>query len=236
MRDATTTTPATVGAEFLARLRALVDHRDAVATLEEVRALADEVTAVLRSTRGRIGRLARQVAAATKPPAPKQSAPAPKAEPVRTLTAPPAADTERATPRASVPGIAGRAIAAAASAVRLVRRAVGAVARHARALLTRRRGDLEAPAAEIHVSEREVAVRQTPRAGEDLAAIPDLNAEQATGIACIRCGVDFWTTHTLKVPIGISESTGDPVFACVGACARQAGHREPVGEQMELLP
>jgi hypothetical protein len=239
---ATTLTPATAGAELLDRLRALVDRHDAVATLEEVRALADEVTAVLRSTRGRIGRLARQAAAATKPPGPARQA---ETEPVRPTTAPtpasPAAVADiAATPRTPAPGIAGRAVAAAASAVRLVRRAVGAVARHARALLTRRRGDLEAPAVEVHVSEREavdereVAVRQPSRVEEDLAAIPDLNAEQAAGLACIECGIDFWTTGTLRVPIGVAESSGEAVFACVGACARQAGHREPVGEQLAL--
>lgn len=248
---AATLTPATAGAELLERLRALLDRRDAVATLEEVRALADEVTAALRSTRGRIGRLARQAAAASKPAAPKQ--PAPKVEPVRTPAAPTTAAAERTTPRTPAPGMADRAVTAAASwrtaaqrTVRLVVRTARVVARHARALLARGRRDAVAPAVELPLprprdtEQREAPVppERRPRAEDDhpMTAIPDLSNEQAAGLACIECGTDFWTTGTLKVPAGVSESTGEVVWACVGACARQAGRREPVGEQMELLP
>jgi hypothetical protein len=95
-----TLTAEDVGAELVGDLRALLDHAEA-GTLEELRGLADELTAVLRRTRGRITRLARK----TKPaevnrPEPKPAEPKPEPVPVK-VTLP--AVTQRPEPVAAVP-------------------------------------------------------------------------------------------------------------------------------------
>ena len=59
---AATLTPAAAGTDLLDELRQLLARHDGAATLDEVRELADELTGVLRRTRGRLGRLARKAA------------------------------------------------------------------------------------------------------------------------------------------------------------------------------
>ncbi|WP_395109759.1 hypothetical protein [Actinomadura sp. SCN-SB] len=82
---AATLTAAAAGAELAGDLRALLDRREP-ATLEELRGLADELTTLLRRTRGRITRLAK--------------ATAPKAEPeVKPAVKPDAKPAEPASPR-----------------------------------------------------------------------------------------------------------------------------------------
>jgi hypothetical protein len=82
---AATLTPAAAGADLLDQLRQLVQRHDRASRVEEVRQLCDEVTAVLRRTRGRISRLAKVAA--------EQAAPKAKATPK------PAAEAKRAEPK-----------------------------------------------------------------------------------------------------------------------------------------
>jgi hypothetical protein len=70
---AATLTPAAAGADLLDQLRQLVQRHDSASSVEEVRQICDEVTAVLRRTRGRINRFAKQAA--------EQAAPKEKPEP-----------------------------------------------------------------------------------------------------------------------------------------------------------
>jgi hypothetical protein len=65
---------------------------------------------------------------------------------------------------------------------------------------------------------------------------PNLNAEQADGLACIVCNADFTTTGIYSVPVGFSASTRSQVFACEAACAGAVGYRPDDSEQMELQP
>lgn len=95
----TAVTAAAVGGDLLDELRGLLDRHDTAATLDDVREIADELTGVLRRTRGRIGRLARK----TEPrPAPKpaekpESAPKPKPAPKpEAVAARPAVEPKRA--------------------------------------------------------------------------------------------------------------------------------------------
>lgn len=91
-----TVTAEATAADLLAELRELVNRYDGAETLDDVRQLADEVTAKLRRARGRISRLARQVAKTEAPAEPKpvaEPAPAPveskpAAEPKPTQEAP----------------------------------------------------------------------------------------------------------------------------------------------------
>ena len=65
---------------------------------------------------------------------------------------------------------------------------------------------------------------------------PDLNAEQADGLACIVCNADFTTTGIYSVPVGRSAAiAGSQVFACEAMCAGAVGYVPPVGEQLGLL-
>lgn len=240
---ATTLTPAAAGADLLDRLRQLLAEHETAETLDEVRTIADELTAVLRSARGRLGRLTRK---ATPRPETTPSAPAPKPAvvqpadrgPDRTPTAapppapaaPPPAPAPPAEPDARGASMPRHALAAAVVvAVRIVAGVARAVRRAATVLHFRRRdgaADEPVPA---------VAREARPRAVDDeLAAVPDLNNLQAHGLACTECRTDFYVSGALKVPVGVSETTGEPVFACIGECAYRAGHREPVGEQLEL--
>ena len=70
---AATLTPAAAGADLLADLRQLLARHDGAATLEDLREVADELTAALRRVRGRITRLTRQ--ATPRPATPAAKAP-----------------------------------------------------------------------------------------------------------------------------------------------------------------
>ena len=104
---AATLTPAAAGADLLADLRQLLARHDGAATLEDLREVADELTAALRRVRGRITRLTRQATprpatpaakAPTEPaaqerqaePAPAPSAATPAPKPDTATVAPPA--------------------------------------------------------------------------------------------------------------------------------------------------
>lgn len=91
---ATTLTPATTAAELLDTLRHLLDRHDGAATLDEARAIADELTVVLRRARRRIGRITRHAERTE-----AVEAPTPAAE--ATPTPPPVTEPERAEPPAS---------------------------------------------------------------------------------------------------------------------------------------
>jgi hypothetical protein len=53
--------------------------------------------------------------------------------------------------------------------------------------------------------------------------ISGLTADQADGLACVVCGLDYLDTpRSASVPVGRSV-TGSQVFACVGRCAEAAG-------------
>lgn len=56
----TAVTAAAAGADLLDELRGLLERHDKASTLDDVREIADELTGVLRRTRGRLGRLARK--------------------------------------------------------------------------------------------------------------------------------------------------------------------------------
>lgn len=62
---------------------------------------------------------------------------------------------------------------------------------------------------------------------------PNLNHEQADGLACIVCNADFTTTGIRAVPVGWSV-TRSQVFACADLCAPAVGYRPDDSEQMEL--
>jgi hypothetical protein len=63
---------------------------------------------------------------------------------------------------------------------------------------------------------------------------PNLNHEQADGLACIVCNADFTTTGIRAVPVGRAGSTGSQVFGCEPLCAPAVGYRPDDSEQMEL--
>lgn len=86
-------TPAATAADLLDELRQLLGRHDGASTLDEIREFADELSTVLRRTRGRITRLARQ----TEPEAPavppdraqaERPAPPPASPPRPTFAAP----------------------------------------------------------------------------------------------------------------------------------------------------
>lgn len=56
----TAVTAAAAGADLLDELRGLLERHDKASTLDDVREIADELTGVLRRTRGRLTRLARK--------------------------------------------------------------------------------------------------------------------------------------------------------------------------------
>ncbi len=85
-----TTTAADAGAQLVGDLRAILDHAE-TGTLDELRGLADEITALLRRTRGRITRLARKAKAE-----PEAKPAAPAAHPVKVELEP--VRPEQATP------------------------------------------------------------------------------------------------------------------------------------------
>lgn len=87
----TAVTAAMAGTDLLDELRGLLDRHDRAATLDEVREIADELTGVLRRTRGRLTRLARKAE-----PKKTETPAEPKAEAV------PARETEQA-PRFTLP-------------------------------------------------------------------------------------------------------------------------------------
>jgi hypothetical protein len=97
-----TITAEATAAELLAELRELVNRYDGAATLDDVRQLADEVTARLRRARGRISRIVKAQA----PPAPvvepkPATEPAQKAAPLAEKKPP--ADAARVTTRSPSP-------------------------------------------------------------------------------------------------------------------------------------
>lgn len=149
--SAATLTAARAGADLVGELREMLQRHDGATTLDEVRELADDLTAALRRTRGRIGRLARkaQPAPATKPeperaaPAAKPAADPPKPAPVSTA---PAAGPMRHAPRriatfrvalAVVVVLCGTLTAGAARGARRLASAVKSAAHRAVALLGR---------------------------------------------------------------------------------------------------
>jgi hypothetical protein len=71
-------TPAAVGDDLLGELRGLLDRHDKAGTIDELREIADELTGVLRRTRGRLTRLARKAE-----PKKTETPAEPKAEAVR---------------------------------------------------------------------------------------------------------------------------------------------------------
>lgn len=106
---AATLTEATAAGKLLDELRELLARHDGAETLDEVRELADDVTAVLRRARGRIARLARKAAASKPAPAIKESLkPAAPAMPLpRPQDAPPLA-TYRRSPLDEAAGLQER--------------------------------------------------------------------------------------------------------------------------------
>lgn len=103
----TTLTAETAAGDLLTELRDLLNRHTGAATLDEVRDFADEITATLRRTRGRIARIARQVkpespspkpaAADSTPAEPAAAVPAPRQEPPSRSERVPAPQPERTT-------------------------------------------------------------------------------------------------------------------------------------------
>ncbi|MGH3381433.1 MAG: hypothetical protein ACRDP6_42565 [Actinoallomurus sp.] len=96
-------TASAAGAGLLDELRQLLDRHDSASTLDDVREIADELTNVLRRTRGRIGRIARK-AAVKDPLKPAKPAPqsAAKQEPTPAPTPTPAVEQAPAPTPAAV--------------------------------------------------------------------------------------------------------------------------------------
>lgn len=95
---AATITAATTGADLLDELRQLLNRHDGASTLDDVRELADDLTAALRRTRGRMSRLTRQARPAEKPTEKPADKPAPAAEAVPTEKPAPAPSAPPAAP------------------------------------------------------------------------------------------------------------------------------------------
>jgi hypothetical protein len=104
LSTAATLTPATTAADLLDELRQLVGRHDGASTLDELGELADELSTVLRRTRGRLARLKRQAAPkpADEPAAKPAEKPAPAAErpaAAEQLPAQPAAEPKQPPPQ-----------------------------------------------------------------------------------------------------------------------------------------
>lgn len=97
---AATLTPSATAADLLEELRQLLGRHDGASTLDEVRELADELSTVLRRTRGRIKRLARQ----ERPAAEAESkAPAPPGAEAKPAAVEPPAEARAAAPQTERP-------------------------------------------------------------------------------------------------------------------------------------
>lgn len=95
---AATLTPSATAADLLEELRQLLGRHDGASSLDDVRDLADELSTVLRRTRGRIKRLARQERPAPEPATEPKAEPAPPGTTER-----PAAEARATAPEAERP-------------------------------------------------------------------------------------------------------------------------------------
>lgn len=100
---AATLTPSATAADLLEELRQLLGRHDGADTLDDVRELADELGTLLRRTRGRIKRLARQDRPAPEPVPETPAAEARAVTPETARPAPPPAPPPRPTFAAPLP-------------------------------------------------------------------------------------------------------------------------------------